>query len=638
MQTFMVTDVQRTAPVPLTRVAAIDFKIDRRSAFRRARQHTFLVRALRIALPVVIVLLFASYGLFAKRSYEIGAGDGKLTIGPVSLSSKSITAENPQFEGYNKDGDKFVVKAKSAEHDLMRVGPIGLKLIEGTLLEQQSTVTKLRAPRGTFEPKTEVLELEERIEVNSSTGLNALLKHATAFMKEGRIVSAEPVTVQLPTGAIRGNELVLFTKSRQAVFSNGVSARLKQEARTEGADAATSPPAGLGKSNEPIDVVSAKLNVDDAKKLAVFSGNVRAVQGKAMLTADELEVSYEGRSGAENAGMASTSSSRLKRITAKANVVISQGEDRATSDSAEFDPVADTALLTGNVVITQANNVLKGRRLFLDRKSAISQLTSPADGGEPKGRINARLYQKGSGTGTALQNKGASDVQRGWQGGTQAMPMRADPDVPTDIEADQLDVDDKAKAAVFRGNVLVTQGDYTMRAAELTATYIGDSGIGLGWQTAEGSAKQAVKLEHIRARNTVFITSKDGQTGRGESAEFDVKTNIVTLVGNVVLTEGGNTATGPRAVMDLNTGKSQIVPDTADSTGSDEAGRSAAPRASASGGRPSLLIYPGQTKDKEKAKRKEGEGEPKRDGKDTTEPTAKGAGSAATRTSGWIAE
>ena len=638
---LMVTDVQRNQSAALVRGRWRDFKLDhssavRSSAFRSARHHTLLVRSLRIGLPLVTVLLFASYGLFVRRSYEIGVGDGKLTIGPVALSSKSVTAENPHFEGFNKDGDKFVVKAKSAEHDLRRTGPIALKLIEGTLFEPKNAVTNLRSPRGSFDAKANVLELEERIEVDSNTGLSALLTRATVLMNENKIVSAEPVTVEMPTGTVRGNELVLFPRARQATFTKGVDARFKSQDPAKGADAAASPAGGLGNSDAPIDVTSATLSVDDIKRLAVFSGNVRAIQGKADLTASELEVGYEGQPGGDTAGTAARGSGRIRRIVARRNVVIVQGVDKAMSDSAEFDPRADTTLLTGNVVVMQGNNVLKGERLHLDRKSATSQLTAPVVGSETKGRISARLYQKQPQAGAAPQDR-ASNARRAPQGGAEATLLQTDPNAPIEIEADQLDVDDRAKSAVFRGNVVVNQGDHTIRTAELIANYTGESGLGLGSQGKEGSARQAMQLKAVRARHTVLIASKDGQSGKGEWAEFDVLSNIVTLVGNVVLTQGGNTVTGPRAVMNLNTGQSQIVPD-ARGSGTEAAG-SAEPGAAASGGsRPSLLLYPNQAKDKEKAKRKGGDSEPKRDGKEAAEPAGRGAGGAATRTSGWTTE
>ena len=42
---------------------------------------------------------------------------------------------------------------------------------------------------------------------------------------------------------------------------------------------------------------------------------------------------------------------------------------------------------------------------------------------------------------------------------------------PVDIQADSLEVDDRQKTAVFRGNVSATQGDVNLRSREIYVTY-----------------------------------------------------------------------------------------------------------------------------------------------------------------------
>jgi len=587
---------------------------DRSRAFRAARRHSMLVRVLRVSLPLLSLLVFASYGLFVQRAYEVGIGDGKLTIGPVDLSGDTVTASNPRFEGFNKNGDRFVVMAKSAEHDLKRSGPIGLKLIEGVLYEQNNTVTRVTAPRGRFDTRTEVLELEERIEVTSNTGLSALLTRATVSMREDRIVSSEPVTVAMPSGIVRGNQLLMLPKQRQAVLSARVSARFEPEQPVREGSAA----GGLGAGNAVIEVSAETLKVDDAKRLAVFDGGVRATQDRATLTAALLEIGYDGAPpGGIPAASAPPLSGRINRIVARHGVVITQDDSRATCDTAEFDPTADTALLTGSVVVTQGANVLKGGALALDRKSGISELTASAIGHEPKGRITARL-QRG-------QDKPVPREPASRGGGEPALPA-ADPNAPIDIEADRLDVNDRAKTAVFRGDVIVRQGRYTLRTAELLAGYSGESGLASGLQDQPGKSRQAMQLKTVRTRSSVHISSEEGQTARGDSADFDVTANIVTLIGDVVLTQGGHTVTGPRAIMNLNTGEAQVVPGGVAAAGAEAALRSSEARPAGPSGRPSLLIYPNQLRDKDKAKPKGGENE------------RMPSGAPATRTSGWAAE
>jgi lipopolysaccharide export system protein LptA len=49
------------------------------------------------------------------------------------------------------------------------------------------------------------------------------------------------------------------------------------------------------------------------------------------------------------------------------------------------------------------------------------------------------------------------------------------------------------------------------------------------------------------------LTQKD-QIATGDRGEFDIRTNTVTLIGNVVVTKGRDVLKGPRLVVNLTTG------------------------------------------------------------------------------------
>jgi len=69
-----------------------------------------------------------------------------------------------------------------------------------------------------------------------------------------------------------------------------------------------------------------------------------------------------------------------------------------------------------------------------------------------------------------------------------------------------------------------------------------------------GGSSQISRLE---ARGGVTVVQKD-QTATGDSALFDMKTNTVTLQGNVVVSQGPNVMRGERLVVDLTTGVSRV--------------------------------------------------------------------------------
>ena len=176
--------------------------------------------------------------------------------------------------------------------------------------------------------------------------------------------------------------------------------------------------------------------------------------------------------------------------------------------------------------------------------------------------------------------------------------FKSDPNAPYDVVADRLDVDDNAKNATFTGNVSAVQGAVTMRSQELTAFYTGSAGMAPDDKAGSETAKAPAALTHLTAKKKVVVTAKDGQTATGDWAEVDVKKNLTTLGGAVVLTQGKNIVHGTRLVIDMNTGEATIKTeptgraDGAVVSSSDGDGKGTVFKAE----RPSAIFYPGQLK------------------------------------------
>ncbi len=128
-------------------------------------------------------------------------------------------------------------------------------------------------------------------------------------------------------------------------------------------------------------------------------------------------------------------------------------------------------------------------------------------------------------------------------------------DEPIDIEADLLEVDDKQKQAVFRGNVVARQGGFSLKAKELAVHYTGQPGGDVaGASTAGGNGG----ITRIEAKGKVLVSTQDDQTATSEWANFDVEEQVVTIGGNVVLSQGENVLRGDRLVINLRTGTSRF--------------------------------------------------------------------------------
>lgn len=137
-------------------------------------------------------------------------------------------------------------------------------------------------------------------------------------------------------------------------------------------------------------------------------------------------------------------------------------------------------------------------------------------------------------------------------------------DQPIQIEAQQLDVRDKDKVAIFSGNVVVVQGDTTMKCKTLHVFYDQDEGKGTAPKSTMKAAqpgpggKQTIK--RLEARGGVIVIQKE-QTATGETGIFEMKTNTVTLEGGkqgVVVAQGTNVLRGDRLIVDLTTSAARV--------------------------------------------------------------------------------
>jgi lipopolysaccharide export system protein LptA len=166
---------------------------------------------------------------------------------------------------------------------------------------------------------------------------------------------------------------------------------------------------------------------------------------------------------------------------------------------------------------------------------------------------------------------------------------------PIDIESDVLLVHDQQKYATFKGNVKAVQGTTTLRSNELDVHYSGAGADSLtggapksaapGATTqaapapppADAGAKPAAgvalgeggnQITKIEGRGNVIITTEQDQTTTSDWVLYDVPAQLMTVGGNVVLTQGKNVLKGTRLVIDLKTGESRF-----DNTGNTTGGK-----------------------------------------------------------------
>lgn len=149
--------------------------------------------------------------------------------------------------------------------------------------------------------------------------------------------------------------------------------------------------------NEPIQIVSDRLEAFDEEKRVVFSGNAVAVQGDKSIRADSISLFYKQGSQSAKPKAAKgpdVGGGDLERVEAKGHVIISQGPKIVTGDFAVYFQDDQKIEMTGNAVLREGRSVIRGDKVvvLLDKgqgfvesgtSKRVTAVIYPSDRAEP---------------------------------------------------------------------------------------------------------------------------------------------------------------------------------------------------------------------------------------------------------------
>jgi lipopolysaccharide export system protein LptA len=177
-----------------------------------------------------------------------------------------------------------------------------------------------------------------------------------------------------------------------------------------------------------------------------------------------------------------------------------------------------------------------------------------------------------------VRAQSSADLFKGFQTGQKG---------PVNVEADSLDVAEKdgQRISTFTGNVTVTRGDSVLKAGKISIYSAGSKTPAAGKDakasdakpadpkpadakpaaakpaaadpSLEGSLPGAGSFTRIEASGKVYVNSGE-QTATGDTAVVDMVGKMVTLSGNVVLSQGPNVITGNKLTWDMTTGRARV--------------------------------------------------------------------------------
>ena len=129
--------------------------------------------------------------------------------------------------------------------------------------------------------------------------------------------------------------------------------------------------------DEPVKIQAASLEVREKEKIATFTGDVQVFQGDTEMRCKSLVVFYEedpAAHGVKAAEPGPGGQRQIRRIEAKGGVTVIQKDQNATGDTAIFNMRENTVTLTGNVIVTHGQDILRGQRLVVDLTSGVTKI------------------------------------------------------------------------------------------------------------------------------------------------------------------------------------------------------------------------------------------------------------------------
>jgi lipopolysaccharide export system protein LptC len=195
-------------------------------AFRAAKRHSRLVRFLRIAVPLAVVLGFAGVSLSTYLNPLRMLAKLPVDAGDLVVSGSKITMEKPHLSGFTRDERAYELSADAAKQDLTKPDVIELRNIHAKVQMQDKSTVEMSAATGIYNSKNETLKLDENIVLSSTTGYSGQLSEAMIDIRKGYVVSEQPVAVQMLKGTLSAKRLEIVDSGELVRFDGGVDMTL----------------------------------------------------------------------------------------------------------------------------------------------------------------------------------------------------------------------------------------------------------------------------------------------------------------------------------------------------------------------------------------------------------------------------
>ncbi|MFZ1815206.1 MAG: LptA/OstA family protein [Rhizobiaceae bacterium] len=329
------------------------------------------------------------------RSVAELSGNVALVQGETRFETDRMTIELLPGNGQNG--------STSAIGKVIAPGPVTI-ISPGQSATAQSAIIDMQARIAT---------LTGDVTVNSGDGKLTAESMEVAFSSNGQnggqvaqdgvrnIVARTNVRLQSGKQLVRADTLDIRTQERVAHLSGNVSVsdgpsslstaklRIEYAASQAGTSAIGGnvrrviAPGAITLRSKDQTVTAASANIDVPGQLATLAGNVEVKQGGSRMRTQKLLVRFNSGGGSSSLG------GGIRQIDAPGKVRLTSSDQVVTADRAVVRMKEDRAVLSGNVVLSQGKNVVKGCELDFNLATQFASVKKCPD--QSGGRVKMLL-------------------------------------------------------------------------------------------------------------------------------------------------------------------------------------------------------------------------------------------------------
>lgn len=195
--------------------------------YRRARRHSWMVRAMKFLFPLIAVLVMA--GFFWASIFNAMLPDN-FHIDKSVIEDGKLVMSDPVLTGENANGQVYRLTAKRAIQPLKDANNVTLVDIHATFPVSSGQFAKLTAKHAVLDRSKNIVTFDQPFRVLTDDGMDAKFQGGRFDIGKGTLVTAKPIDINSPRGSIVARSMRMSDKGSVIEFQHNVRMTLQPSA------------------------------------------------------------------------------------------------------------------------------------------------------------------------------------------------------------------------------------------------------------------------------------------------------------------------------------------------------------------------------------------------------------------------